>query len=130
MSRTILVEGKKVFRVTIPDDARLTFGPWSPPTGEAKAYGINEKALSGTLRVYSKGTKATENILAVFSGVTGFRDLSTIDVAERVATEEVRTVWKSDAKGYSQEVVGSKGAQWIDPAAELEAGEDGEEESF
>lgn len=128
MSRTILVEGKKVFRVTIPDDARLTFGPWSPPTGDK--YNVNEKALSGTLRVYKGGTtKSAENILAVFSGVTGFRDLSTVDVSERVATEEVRTVWKSDARGYSQEVVGSVGAQWVNPVAELESGES-EEETF
>lgn len=126
--RTILVEGKKTFRVTIPDDARVTFGPWSPPTGEGK-YGVSEKALSGTLRIYKGGTtKATENILAVFSGVTGFRDLSAVDVSERVATEEVRTVWKSDAKGYSQEVVGSVGATWVDPVAELESGE--QEEQF
>lgn len=128
--RTILVDGKKVLRVTIPDDARVTFGPWSPPTGETK-YGVTEKALNGTLRIYKGGTtKATENILAVFSGVTGFRDLSAIDVSERVATEEVRTVWKSDAKGYSQEVVGSVGATWVDPVAELESGETESEEQF
>ena len=129
MSRTILVEGKKTLRVSIPDDARVTFGPWSPPTGEGK-YGATEKALSGTLRIYKGGTtKANENILAVFSGVTGFRDLNSVDVSERVATEEVRTVWKSDAKGYSQEVVGSVGAAWVDPAAAITAGED-EEEQF
>lgn len=128
MARTILVEGKKVMRVTIPDDARITFGPWSPPTGENK-YAVTEKALTGTLRIYKGGTtKANETTLAVFSGVSGFRDLSVVDVSERVATEEVRTVWKSDANGYSQEVVGSVGAAWVDPVAELAAGE--QEESF
>lgn len=129
MARTLLVEGKKVMRVTIPDDARITFGPWSPPTGEGK-YGVTEKALTGTLRIYKGGTtKANETTLAVFSGISGFRDLSAVDVSERVATEEVRTVWKSDAKGYSQEVVGSVGAAWVDPVAELSAGDD-EEEQF
>lgn len=128
MARTLLVEGKKVMRVTIPDDARITFGPWSPPTGEGK-YGVTEKALTGTLRIYKGGTtKANETTLAVFSGISGFRDLSAVDVSERVATEEVRTVWKSDAKGYSQEVVGSVGAAWVDPVAELSAGD--EEEQF
>lgn len=128
MARTLLVEGKKVMRVTIPDDARITFGPWSPPTGEGK-YGVTEKALTGTLRIYKGGTtKANETTLAVFSGISGFRDLSAVDVSERVATEEVRTVWKSDAKGYSQEVVGSVGAAWVDPVAELAAGD--EEEQF
>ena len=128
MARTLLVEGKRTMRVTIPDDARVTFGPWSPPTGENK-YAPSEKALTGTLRVYKGGTtKANETTLAVFSGVSGFRDLTEVDVAERVATEEVRTVWKSDAKGYSQEVVGSMVAAWVDPVAELTAGE--QEEQF
>lgn len=114
MARTILVEGKKVMRVTIPDDARIT---------------LTEKAMTGTLRIYKGGTtKAYETTLAVFSGVSGFRDLSVVDVSERVATEEVRTVWKSDANDYSQEVVGSVGVAWVDPVAELAAGE--QEEQF
>ena len=123
MTRTLLVEGKKTFRINIPDDARVTFGPFSPPTGEGKAYG-NEKALAGTLRIYSHGTKATETVLAVFTDVRGFRDLSAVEYEERVATEEVRTVWKSDQNGYKSEVSGKVGGQWVSDTALLGSGEE------
>ena len=57
MSRTILVFGQKNFKVEVPDDAKLTFGPWSPPTGENKYAGnVSDRALIGTLRIY-KGTE-------------------------------------------------------------------------
>jgi len=125
--RELLVEGKKTFRIKIPDDARVTFGPFSPPTAE-KGYG-NEKSLSGTLRVYSKGTKATENILAVFTDVRGFRDQSQVEYEERVATEEVRTVWKSDQHGYKSEVASKTKAAWVDPVL-IESGEEEEEVAF
>lgn len=123
MTRTLLVEGKKTFRINIPDDARVTFGPFSPPTGEGK-YGGGEKALAGTLRVYSHGTKTTETVLAVFTDVRGFRDLSAVEYEERVATEEVRTVWKSDQNGYKSEVSGKVGGQWVSDTALLGSGEE------
>ena len=125
MTRTLLVEGKKTLRITITDDARVTFGPFSPPTAESKGY-RDEKALSGTLRVYKGGTtKASESILAVFTDVRGFRDLSAVEYEEQVATEEVRTVWKSDLNGYSSEVNGKIEKAWVpDPALRLESGEE------
>jgi hypothetical protein len=119
--RTLLVEGKKTFRIGIPDDARVTFGPFSPPTAESKYSG--EKALAGTLRVYKGGTtKTSENILAVFTDVRSFRDLSSVEYEERVATEEVRTVWKTDKDGYRSEVSGKVGGQWVSDTALLESG--------
>ena len=125
MTRTLLVEGKKTLRITIPDDARVTYGPFSPPSGEAKFSG--EKALVGTLRIYKGGTtKATESILAVFTDVRGFRDLSAVEYEEQIATEEVRTVWKSDVNGYSSEVNGKIDKAWVpDPALRLASGEEG-----
>ena len=123
MTRTLLVEGKKTLRVKIPDDARVTFGPFSPPSGEAK-YG-GEKALVGTLRVYDgKGAAAKQSILAVFTDVRGFRDLESIEYEEQVATEEVRTVWKSDQNGYSSEVNGKTEKAWVADPALITDGED------
>lgn len=112
MTRTILVEGEKTFRITVPDDARLTFGPWSPPS-KNDMYRNNEERR-GTLRVY-KGTKSTENILGVFSGVKSFRDVDNIDYLEKVATQEVSTMWKSDEHGYMEERKSSGGTKWIKP---------------
>jgi hypothetical protein len=110
--KQLLVFGVKTFKVTVPDNAKITFGPWSPPTSEAK-YGGSEKALIGTLRIY-QGTKASDNILAVFSGVTGFRDLS-LPYAEEVAKEEGATIWKSDQNGYEREEKVKQSRQWVEP---------------
>jgi hypothetical protein len=74
--RKILVfQGKKSFVITVPEDAKTTFGPWVPPSMRSTdAYGRSHGSDSmGTLRVYGRTEK---HILGVFSGVTGFRDLS------------------------------------------------------
>lgn len=101
MSKTILVERShdKDFRIEVPDDATMTFGPFSPPT---KAGGYDREALRGTLRVYS-GAKAVANkIIGVFTDVTSFRDISLVDFSEKVAVEEGASIWKSDANGYER----------------------------
>lgn len=124
MSRTLLVEGKKTFRINIPDDARVTFGPWSPPTGEAK-YGGAEKALNGTLRVYQGGkTKATESILAVFTDVRSFRDLTTVDYEEQVIIEKGSVIWESDREGYKREEAVKRTTAWEDDTKLLASGDD------
>jgi hypothetical protein len=77
MPRKLIVWGEKDFTVEIPDDAKVTFGPFSPPTAASStkpSYGV-AGSRSGTLRIY-KGTKTTENVIAVFAGVDGFRDES------------------------------------------------------
>lgn len=114
MSKTLLVYGSKTFKITVPDDARITFGPWSPPGmgGKNDPYG-SPKALSGTLRIYSGGPKSTESVLAVFSGVEGYRDMS-IDYSEQVAVEEGATMWKSDQDGYHREEKVTGDRQWVD----------------
>jgi hypothetical protein len=73
VSRILVVWGDKDFQVEVPDDAKCTFGPFSPPSSTAKSYGGDRNR--GTLRIY-KGSKTTENVIAVFSGVEGFRDAS------------------------------------------------------
>lgn len=123
MTRQLLVFGEKTFKITIPEDAKVTFGPWSPGQGE-KGYNGSDRALRGTLRVYEKGEKST--ILGVFSGVTGFRDLNALDYMEEVATEEGATIWKSDNKGYEREEKVTRSTEWMvsDAPALPEASED------
>lgn len=81
-------------------------GPWSPPKQGERGWG--EEAKRGTLRVYSANKK---DILAVFSGVASFRDLS-IGYAEEVAKEEGATIWKDDEKGYYRESKVERKYEW------------------
>ena len=120
--RELLVFGNKTFKISVPDEAKVTFGPWSPQGGEGK-YQMSEKALNGTLRVYGS-SKAGASVLAVFSGVTGYRDTS-LDYAEEVAREEGAVVWKSDKDGYSREEKVNRKTDWHTPA--IAAGEAEEE---
>jgi hypothetical protein len=104
MAKTLLVtqnNGKK-FRVTVPDGAKVTFGPWSPiGEGKAASYDRSEKAMNGTLRIY-ESSKTGASILGCFSGVTSFRS-DELDFEEEVITQEVATLWKSDKNGYKRE---------------------------
>jgi hypothetical protein len=118
MTRTLLVsrDSDRDFRITIPDDAKITFGPWSPPKGTER-YTVGEKALGGTLRVYD-GRGSGASVIAVFSGVTGYRDLS-LDYEEKVVVEEGSTVWKNDATGYRREDKLRRKADWVDDTPPL-----------
>lgn len=108
--RKILVQADKKFVLSVPDDASLTFGPWSPPKTEGRFSG--EEAKRGTLRVYSANKK---DILGVFSGVISFRDL-TLGYAEEIAKEEGATIWKDDEKGYYRESKVKRENEWTTPA--------------
>ena len=72
MSRTLEVWGERNFTIDVPDTAKVTFGPWSPPNAKGGHYGTER---GGTLRIYAGKTVAS-NVIAVFSGVSGFRDTS------------------------------------------------------
>jgi hypothetical protein len=75
--RILVFQDKKSFVITVPEDAKTTFGPWVPPgMRSTDMYGRSHGGAGdsvGTLRVYGRTEK---HILGVFSGVTGFRDLS------------------------------------------------------
>lgn len=120
--RDLLVFGEKTFKISIPGSSKITFGPFSPPTASSKGYGgIDPSRAIGTLRIYD-GTK--DNIIACFTGVRSFRELS-LDYQEEVAVEEGARIWKSDEKGYVREEKVSSQRKWIEPAL-LEQGEDDE----
>lgn len=116
--RRLLVQGERVFMLTIPSDAHLTFGPWSPPRDpEIKGNGYRtDEQRRGTLRVYGPDKKS---ILAVFSGVTSFRDLSVINYAEQVEKVESETIWKDDKDGYFRQTKGTRATEWVDRAPAL-----------
>jgi hypothetical protein len=115
MPRQLLVQGAKTFKVTIPDDAKITFGPWSPGKKD-EPYG-GERTKVGTLRIY-QGTK--DNIIACFGGVQSFRDLS-MGYAEEVVRQEGDTIWKDDEHGYVRESRQSQSREWVEPPLQLAA---------
>jgi hypothetical protein len=110
--RTLLVYGSKTFKIDIPDDAKVTFGPFSPPKSDKGDGFGREDSKRGTLRVYAGPTIAS-TMLACFSHVDGFRDLS-VGYAEEVAKEEGATIWKDDERGYVRESKVSRTNDWID----------------
>jgi hypothetical protein len=112
--RQLLVFGERVFKIEIPDDAKITFGSWSPPTQSRSGRPYQENGFNptGTLRIY-RGSK--ENIVALFAGVTGFRDLS-LSYQEQVAKEEGATIWKDDEEGYVREDKFSRTKEWRNEA--------------
>ena len=107
MSKQLLVFGEKTFKITVPSNAQITFGPWSPPT--KGNFGGDRDTLKGTLRVY-QGSKA--NIIACFTGVSGFRDLS-MNYAEQIAKEEGAVIWKDDKDGYQREEKVKRAQEWV-----------------
>jgi hypothetical protein len=122
VSRTLQVEGDNTFRITIPDDCKITFGPWSPPTGkERSGYGESGRAR-GTLRIY-QGTK--ENIIGCFSNVLSFRETTAIDYSEQVAKEEGAVLWKSDKDGYQREEKVKRETEWANEPKALAPGKKG-----
>jgi hypothetical protein len=115
--REILVFGAKTFKIKVPDDAKLTFGPFSPPPAKRSEM-YTAEGKRGTLRVYGR-TK--DDILAVFSNVDGFRDVS-LGYMEEVAREEGATIWKSDEHGYSREDKRASTRAWTDDPVKLIGG--------
>lgn len=109
--RELLVFGTKTFKISVPESAKITFGPWSPHQAGDK-FAMTDKALNGTLRIYDPDKPTS--LLAVFSGVSGYRDLS-LSYAEEVAKEEGATIWKSDQNGYEREEKVSSKREWITP---------------
>jgi hypothetical protein len=69
------------FTLEIPDEARVTFGYFNPASsGKSWAgYGPgpgSDTARTTALRIYKKTGAKTEDQIACFLGVNGFRDLS------------------------------------------------------
>lgn len=127
MPRELLVFGDTTFKIEIPDDAKITFGPFSPPPkgGYGNSFADSPGRAVGTLRIY-KGTK--DNIVACFAGVRGFRDLS-LGYAEEVAVEQGATIWNSDQHGYMREEKIQRTNEWVDQAELVAAPKNGKKKT-
>lgn len=121
--RELLVFGEKTFKIRVPNGAKLTFGPFSPPTTKESAYNRSDGDKKGTLRVY-EGT----NVIAVFSGVSGYRDTS-LEYMEQVLIQQGETVWKDDLNGYSRSSSSSGVRTWVDPSEEPKQISEGKKKS-
>lgn len=93
----VLVEG-------IPDEAKITYGPMTP--GSKSSYG-NER----TLRIYT----STSNQLAVFVGVTAFRDLS-LKVSRRKVTNSGETMSVQGPDGKFYQSTADETYEWVEEA--------------
>lgn len=106
-TRTLLVSGRETFKVVVPADAKITYGPWAPTSAKSRdGYDSANRSYGGTLRIY-EGT----SIIAVFTGVEGYRDMD-LDYSKQVAVEEGSVIWKSDSKGYHKEERVQRDEQW------------------
>lgn len=109
--RTLLVtDGDGDFKVEIPDEATVTFGPTIPYQPKNGYAGSNHYSL----RVYQGSDKG--KLLAVFAGVQHFRD-SSLPVLRKILKEEGKTLWKSDEEGYKVEHEVRRASNWEDEFA-------------
>lgn len=83
--KTLFVTAEDSFyTLTIPDNAKITYGPWSPPSAKSAYVGAKGGGGNrGTLRVYA-GSK--ENIIGLYTGVLSFH---TDEVMENDLTPKV-----------------------------------------
>lgn len=82
------------FRVSVPGESKVTFGPAIPASRTQRAMmtgGSNVYAL----RVY-KGPTERAGLLAVFPGVTGFRDLGEVQVHRPARKDSGEWGWVED----------------------------------
>lgn len=132
MTRLLEVWGDRDFHIEIPDDAKVTFGPFSPPSATSGWKGASGSGASrGTLRIY-KGTKTTENVMAVFSGVEGFRDTElTYTATPRPPVTRAPTAlldWPSMSRGDREEFTEMVASAMRQQAIEAALDEDEKEE--
>lgn len=97
--RVLLVEqaGGERLRITIPEGAKVTFGPLVPSGGRKSPYHTSPEDSGGTaLRIYSGTSK--EDQLACFRNVRNFRDASLV-VEKEVVDEKAEAEVVRDADG-------------------------------
>lgn len=110
MSRSVIVETNEgpVLVEGIPDDAKITYGPMTPGS---KSYQGNER----TLRIYTSNT----NQLAVFVGVSAFRDLS-LTIKKRKITSRGGTHSVVGPDGTSHNVTSASTWEWVEDSGDVD----------
>ena len=77
------------YRIEIPEDWKITFGPVAIGGGKRQSYGFDGGSMA--LRIYESEVRQR----AIFTGVESFRDLS-IPVKKLVRTVKANTTKKSE----------------------------------
>ena len=98
------------YKITIPAEAKVTFGPAFPVSREQKGWSNPPGAREYALRIY---VDKKENLIAVFTGVRQFREFS-IQVAKKVTAEAGKTLWKSDESGYEVTTSAKRDSKFVD----------------
>ena len=98
--RTLVIEGGTgTFRVKVPEDAKITFGPFSPPNPNARrGYGDGGYSPIGTLRIYVGSEK---NIIGCFTHVYSFYEEG-MEIEKLVVEESGESFWQTDETGSVQ----------------------------
>lgn len=117
----ITMAGGKQLKMTVPTEAKVTFGPAFRDSKSKEYSGDREYAL----RVYEGATEKTPLLLCL----TGVRSVRNTDVEflELVISESGKKLWKTDKGGYKVEEAVKRDEKWIDTKA-LNAKPTGEDE--
>ena len=83
------------FRVEVPGESKITFGPAIPMSSKGTRMHLPEGSQVYALRVY-KGPTERAGLLAVFPGITGFRDLGLVKVHRPARAEGGEMGWVED----------------------------------
>jgi len=104
MSRSIIVDTVEgpVLVEGIPDDAKITFGPMTPGSKNSYDY-------AKVLRIYT----SVSNQLAVFVGVTAFRDLS-LTIKKRKVTSKGKAKRIKGPDGSMSSVYENETYEWVE----------------
>jgi len=100
--RTLLLnmaDGKDM-KITLPEGARITFGPTIPGKRNQPNPAYGSDASGYSLRIYEDAKN--DSLIAVFCDVRSFRDI-TLPCSKLVLREAGQTLWKSDEDGYKVE---------------------------
>jgi hypothetical protein len=108
---TYLVEKRdEKLKITVPSDWKVTFGPVAVGSGkQPRNYGYDAGNGSMAIRFYESDTKQR----AIFTGVTGFRDLS-IPVEKWEPSEKKQIKAEKDHKGSKLVVEEQVDGTWVE----------------
>lgn len=111
----LIKDSEGEFKVEVPDEVGITFGPDIPYEDKQSAYGRK----SYSLRIYSDSNK--KGLLAVFAEVKWFRDLS-IKHSRLIIREEGKSMWKSDEHGYEMTQSNKRSSEFVETAKLIGSG--------
>lgn len=94
-----IVAGREKYRVTVPDDWKVTFGPVAPG-----ARGYADLAL--------RFWEAENKQRAIFRNVDSFRDLS-IPYSRQLTSKSGESSWSEDDSGYEMSEHVNIETEWI-----------------